>query len=113
MRGAAVSLIWELKRHPFFEAVPDDKLEGLLDAARPVVFARRKQIFAQGDDSDCLYIILSGRVKVSSFSDAGKETVLAFMGENEVLGEMGAQSWRRATDHRRAVQTHSAYELSS
>ncbi len=89
MKGAAASLIWELKRHPFFEALSDDKLKGLLDAAQSVVFAGRKQIFAQGDDSDCLYIILSGRVKISSYSDAGKETVLAFMGENEVLGEMG------------------------
>ncbi|GJL91833.1 Crp/Fnr family transcriptional regulator [Hyphococcus sp.] len=89
MKNAAAGLIWELKRHPFFEALSDDKLKGLLDSAQSVVFAGRKQIFAQGDDSDCLYIILSGRVKISSFSDAGKETVLAFMGENEVLGEMG------------------------
>ena len=54
-----------------------------------MVFSARKQIFSQGDESDCLYILLSGRVKISSYSDAGKETVLAFMGENEVLGEMG------------------------
>ncbi len=87
--GSTASLIWELKRHPFFEALSDDKLEGLLSAARPVVFPARKQIFAQGDESDCVYIILSGRVKISSFSDAGKETVLAFMGESDVLGEMG------------------------
>lgn len=87
--ASTASLIWELKRHPFFEALSDDKLQGLLDAAHPVVFAARKQIFSQGDESDCLYIILSGRVKISSYSDAGKETVLAFMGENEVLGEMG------------------------
>ena len=89
MQGANASLIWELKRHPFFEALSDDKLKGLLAAAQSVVFPARKQIFAQGDESDCLYIILSGRVKISSYSDAGKETVLAFMGENEVIGEMG------------------------
>jgi CRP-like cAMP-binding protein len=89
VKGAAASLIWELKRHPFFEALSDDKLKGLLEAAQSVVFPARKEIFAQGAESDCLYILLSGRVKISSFSDAGKETVLAFMGENEVLGEMG------------------------
>jgi len=88
-KGAASGLIWELKRHPFFEALSDEKLQGLLSTAQSVVFGSRKQIFAQGDDSDCLYILLSGRVKISSYSDAGKETVLAFMGENEVLGEMG------------------------
>ena len=55
MRGVATGLIWELKRHPFFEAISEDKLKGLLDRAQPVVFGARKQIFAQGDDSDSLF----------------------------------------------------------
>ncbi len=83
------SLKWELQRHPFFAALSNEKLETLLKLARPTNFAGRKQIFAQGDESDCLYIILSGRLKISVVSEAGKETVLAFMGEKEVLGEMG------------------------
>ncbi|WP_425409023.1 Crp/Fnr family transcriptional regulator [Hyphococcus sp.] len=87
--AATASLIWELKRHPFFEALSDETLKGLLNAAQTVVFSPRKEVFSQGDNSDCLYIILSGCVKISSFSDTGKETVLAFMGENEILGEMG------------------------
>ncbi|MEO1251421.1 MAG: Crp/Fnr family transcriptional regulator [Pseudomonadota bacterium] len=89
MTAIADSLKWELRRHAFFAALSDDQLEGLLSAARATVFSSRKQIFAQGDESDCLYIILSGRIKISVYSDAGKETVLAFIGENEILGEMG------------------------
>lgn len=89
MNAVLDSLKWELKRHPFFEPLSDEALDGLLSHGRTVVFRARKQIFAQGDDSDCLYILLSGHVKISIHSDAGKETVLAFMGENDVLGEMG------------------------
>lgn len=89
MNAVLDSLKWELKRHPFFEPLSDEALDGLLSHARTVVFPTRKQIFAQADDSDCLYILLSGRVKISVHTGAGKETVLAFMGENDVLGEMG------------------------
>ncbi|MCK5749298.1 MAG: Crp/Fnr family transcriptional regulator [Oricola sp.] len=111
MKGAAAGLIWELKRHPFFEALSDDKLKSLLDCAQPVVFAARKQIFAQGDDSDCLYVLLSGRVKISSFSDAGKETVLAFMGEGEVLGEMGVFDGGQRSASASALQETRALRL--
>lgn len=89
MNAVLDSLKWELKRHPLFEGLGDKELDGFLASARSVVFPARKQIFAQGDDSNCLYILLTGRVKISTHSDAGKETVLAFMGENDVLGEMG------------------------
>ena len=89
MNVALKSLKWEIKRHPFFEPLSDDALEGLLSHARTVVFPARKTIFGQGDDSDCLYILLSGRVKISIHSDAGKETVLAFMGEGDAVGDMG------------------------
>lgn len=89
MKEVVAGLKWELKRHPLFAALSDKELEGFLAAAKTVVFPARKQIFAQGDDSDCLYILLSGKIKVSVYSDSGKETVLAFMGRNEVLGEMG------------------------
>ncbi len=89
MKEVVAGLKWELKRHPFFAALSDEELEGFLAAAKSVVFPARKQIFAQGDQSDCLYILLSGKIKISVHSEAGKETVLAFMGRNEVLGEMG------------------------
>ena len=85
----AASLKWELQHHPFFEALSGKELDALLQRAHSVVFKTRQNIFVQGAESDSLYIILSGRVKVGITSETGKETVLAFMGRNEVLGEMG------------------------
>jgi CRP/FNR family cyclic AMP-dependent transcriptional regulator len=41
-----------------------------------------------GDTGDSLYIILAGRVKVYASNAAGREVVIDFRGQGEVLGEM-------------------------
>lgn len=47
-------------------------------------------LFNEGDASNRVVLLLSGRVKVSSFSDDGQETVLGFRGPGDVLGELSA-----------------------
>lgn len=47
-------------------------------------------LFTEGDASSRVILMLSGRVKISTFSDEGQETVLAFRGAGEVLGELAA-----------------------
>jgi len=42
----------------------------------------------EGDSSDSLYILLSGRVKVYASNEAGREFVLSFFGPGEYVGEM-------------------------
>jgi CRP/FNR family cyclic AMP-dependent transcriptional regulator len=63
-----------------------------------VAFAggRRQQVrlgtilFTEGDVSNRVILLLSGRVKVSSISAGGHETVLGFRGAGDVLGELSA-----------------------
>lgn len=47
-------------------------------------------LFSEGDASNRVVLLLSGRVKVSSFSEDGQETVLVFRGAGDVLGELSA-----------------------
>jgi CRP-like cAMP-binding protein len=47
-------------------------------------------LFTQGDESSRVVLLLAGRVKVSSFSEDGQETVLGFRGPGDVLGELAA-----------------------
>jgi CRP-like cAMP-binding protein len=47
-------------------------------------------LFTEGDASNRVILLLSGRVKVSSFSEDGHETVLGFRGAGDVLGELAA-----------------------
>jgi len=47
-------------------------------------------LFTEGDASSRVVLLLSGRVKISTFSGEGQETVLAFRGAGDVLGELAA-----------------------
>jgi CRP/FNR family transcriptional regulator, cyclic AMP receptor protein len=67
------------------------------DAARDLVqrgIARRYRkghaIFHQGETSDHVVVLRSGRVKISTVTADGKEVVLAFRGPGDLLGELSA-----------------------
>lgn len=59
-------------------------------------FAANAVIISEGDTSDALYIILSGRVKVYSASAEGKEVVIALHGPGEYVGEMALDGGERS-----------------
>jgi CRP/FNR family transcriptional regulator, cyclic AMP receptor protein len=47
-------------------------------------------LFSEGDVSNRVVLLRSGRVKVSSLSEDGVETVLGYRGAGDVLGELSA-----------------------
>jgi len=51
-------------------------------------FPRQAVIVNQGDETDSLYVILSGRVKIFLSDDSGKEVVLGTQGPGEYFGEI-------------------------
>ena len=78
----------DLKSIPLFEGVPDAELRAL--AARSVTRNYPKQaiIVNEGDETDSLYLILSGRVKIYLADEHGKELILAIKGPGQYFGEM-------------------------
>ena len=47
-------------------------------------------LFVQGDDGDALYIVVSGRVEISTMSIGGKKLSLNIMKPEDVFGEIAA-----------------------
>jgi CRP/FNR family cyclic AMP-dependent transcriptional regulator len=50
-------------------------------------YADRQVVYLQGDPADALFYIVSGTVKVTIFSEYGKEAVIALLGVNDFFGE--------------------------
>lgn len=52
-----------------------------------VSFCKRQVIFAQGDASDAVFVIQTGRVRLSAKARKGKETTLDILGVSDLVGK--------------------------
>ena len=66
-----------LESVPLFRDLSDADLDLLAASLRTRRYRRGEVVFHQGDPGDALHIILSGRVKISSPSEAGVEARMA------------------------------------
>jgi CRP-like cAMP-binding protein len=57
------------------------------DAAQGIDFHAGDIIYAEGDDSDRVYFIVAGRVRVGCHAPDGRECLFAVLGPSEILGE--------------------------
>jgi len=69
-------------------ALTEGQLRTLSGEGVVKTFPKQAVIVNEGDETDSLYVILSGRVKVFLSDEAGKEIVLGTQGAGEYFGEM-------------------------
>jgi CRP/FNR family cyclic AMP-dependent transcriptional regulator len=77
-----------LKRVPLFSSLGERQLDALASGTVRRTFAKGRLIVAEGEASQSLYILLSGRAKVQRSDSEGKEVILAIVGAGECIGEM-------------------------
>lgn len=78
----------ELASVDLFEEVKPPLLEALARHASVRRIAAGQVLFVQGDPSEHLILVRSGRLRVLVSSDRGDELVLALLGPGETLGEL-------------------------
>jgi CRP/FNR family cyclic AMP-dependent transcriptional regulator len=78
-----------LRNVPLLSVLSEDELALLARVVIRKSYARGSQILGAGDPTDSLYILISGRIKVFMSDLDGKEVILAILGPNEFVGEMG------------------------
>ena len=77
-----------LKRVALFSGLTDSQIERLAAGSVRRSFPKGRTIVAEGEPSQSLYILLSGRAKVQRSDTEGKEVILAVLGPGECFGEM-------------------------
>lgn len=73
---------------PLFSDLDEAELATLTEKAVTRQYQRHTIIINEGDNSDSLYIINSGRVKIILGDEEGKEVILNTQGEGEYFGEL-------------------------
>src|SRR5437870_13815956 len=81
-------MLADLKKIPLFEGLPDEDL--LMIAQRVAIrnVPGSEVIVREGDRTDALYMILSGKVKVYLGGEGGKGLLLGVKGPGQYFGEM-------------------------
>ena len=70
------------------EILPPHLLEAIAKNAGVRVFAKNAIIVSEGDDTDSLYVVLSGRARVYVSNAQGREVQLNTIGQGEYFGEV-------------------------
>lgn len=78
----------ELARVSLFAGLGDDELAALAAIAHVRRLARGQVLFSEGEPSDHLFLVRSGRLRVFLASPRGGELVLSVPGPGETLGEL-------------------------
>lgn len=73
---------------PLFAGLPDEDLALVENHGSIKTYRKNTIVINQDDETDSLYVILSGSVKVFIGGDDGREVVLNRKGEGEYFGEM-------------------------
>jgi CRP-like cAMP-binding protein len=77
-----------LGRTVFFNGLDPDDVARLAGIAREVTLQTNHVLFEQGDESDGLYVIVSGILRVYLTAEDGREATINLLEDGEVIGEM-------------------------
>ncbi|MBU1678047.1 MAG: Crp/Fnr family transcriptional regulator [Bacteroidetes bacterium] len=73
---------------PIFSELPDETLERLAKIGIRKEYDKDTLILMEEDSGNALFVIVTGKVKVSRNSDDGREVILSILSESDFFGEM-------------------------
>jgi CRP-like cAMP-binding protein len=79
---ACVSLV------PIFNHLDHEQMDEIMDAIRSVSYKKGEIIYSEGDQSDSLYIVSKGKIKIYRLSESGKEQLVRILLPGDFTGEL-------------------------
>ncbi|NLT50812.1 MAG: Crp/Fnr family transcriptional regulator [Ignavibacteria bacterium] len=73
---------------PIFSDLPDDALEQVVNIGSKKTYKKESVILIEEDSGSGLFVIISGKVKISRTSNDGREVILTILNESDFFGEM-------------------------
>jgi CRP/FNR family transcriptional regulator, cyclic AMP receptor protein len=73
---------------PIFSELLDTDLQKIARASTKQHYRKDNMILIEEEIGSTMFVILTGRVKISRISDDGREVILSILGEGDFFGEM-------------------------
>lgn len=81
-------MIGILKNIPLFSSLKDEELEAIDRLSLTKKCSKDTIILLEDEEGDTLFVITKGKVKVSTFSEGGKELIFTILGGGDFFGDM-------------------------
>lgn len=95
--------LWYIKNAALFSWLQEDELQRLASRSEMVECKRNSSFYFAQEQSDCIYLVKQGRVKLTRTSAEGREIILDILGPGEIFGELAVAG--------EEIRTHSAGAL--
>ncbi len=73
---------------PIFNHLEVDQMKEIMKAAQSVAYKRGEIIYHAGDESDSLYIVSRGKIRIYRLSESGKEQLVRILQPGDFTGEL-------------------------
>ncbi len=77
-----------LRKVPLFSSLKDEELEAINRLTFVCKYPKETVVLLADEEGDTLFVIIRGQVKVTSFSESGKEVIFSILGEGDFFGDM-------------------------
>jgi CRP-like cAMP-binding protein len=103
-RSLMAGPIWYLKTCNLFERLSDAEAERLNQRALVRTFKKKAVVYAPAEAGQTILLLASGRVKIYDLTLEGRETILAFVEQGELFGELAALDGQPRREFAEAVE---------
>lgn len=102
--SATQMTIEALRSVPLFASLDDEAAKDLRNLLSDKVVPQNTRLFRQGDKGDAMYLIESGRVRISLRDDDKQEVTLAELAQGDFFGEMAIIDGRQRSADAHVVE---------
>ncbi|MBM4764397.1 Crp/Fnr family transcriptional regulator [Bacillus sp. B15-48] len=73
---------------PIFNHLEAEQMAEIMETVNPISYKRGEIIYHAGDESDSLYIVNKGKIRIYRLSESGKEQLVRILSPGEFTGEL-------------------------
>jgi uncharacterized membrane protein len=93
-----------LRSVPLFASLDDDAARDLRNLLSDKTVPQNTRLFRQGDKGDAMYLIESGRVRISIRDEEDQEVILAELAQGDFFGEMAIIDGRQRSADAKVIE---------
>ncbi|HHU23529.1 MAG TPA: Crp/Fnr family transcriptional regulator [Acholeplasmataceae bacterium] len=89
---------------PIFQHLTEEELKQVQKISKSKKFSKGSHVYQAGNETDKLFVVNSGQIKISRISEKGDEQVIRVLGPGDFLGELSLFSNLPMNDYAEATE---------